>query len=138
MGSRSWRGALLVLPVALGLCGCQMSRVPGERIAELSYERAEEWELPEEVKSLVQEEWEEPFLFTFGDGDVLYIASGYGRQESDGFEIRVDTLYEAQEALVLHTTLLGPEPGEGTDSRPTYPYLVLRTKYSDKVVMEEL
>ena len=49
----------------------------------------------------------------------------------------MEDFYESENAIVLKTTFLGPEPGENMEEEPTYPYIVLRTEYKDKDVIIE-
>lgn len=128
---------LLAAVWILGVTGCSVSRVPGEKLRDLEYTRVEEGEIPEEVMALIREKKTRPFLFSWADGDDLYIARGYGGQETDGYEIRIDGLYETEAVLVLETTLLGPEPDAQTQEKKSYPYLVIRTEYNSKFVMTE-
>lgn len=118
------------------LTGCQTARVDTEGAKTLPYELLEEADVPEEMEEPLKERRESPFLFTWADQGELYIARGYGEQETGGYEIEVTELCESENAIILKTTLLGPEP-DGETAGPSCPYIVIRTAYSDKYVMTE-
>lgn len=122
----------------LCLAGCT-EKLRQEKERELSYEVIEEADIPEEMQEQIQERKKQAFLFTYADKNtkkqILYIARGYGEQETDGYEIQVDELYESENAIVIKTTLLGPEPGEEIEETAACPYIVVQTEYSGKYVM---
>ena len=76
---------------------------------------------------------------SFQDGNYLYLCVGYGQQETGGYSIAVNALYETENAVYFDTTLLGPEPGEdgGKKTSPSYPYVVIKTEYIEKPVVFE-
>lgn len=119
------------------LGGCSVSRLSTDKIKDLSYVQTEEADIPEEMKKPIQERQEQPFCFTYADKGKLYIARGYGKQDTDGYEIQVAELYESENAIVFKTTFLGPEPDENKEGQPTCPYIVVQTEYSDKYVLIE-
>lgn len=118
------------------LTGCEAGRIDTQETETLAYELLEEADIPEEMSEPLMERRESPFLFTWADQGALYIARGYGQQETGGYEIQVTDLCESQNAIILKTTLLGPEPEEEEEG-PSCPYIVIRTAYSDKYVMTE-
>lgn len=119
------------------LTGCSVRTLRMEKVRDLAYELVEEPDIPEEMKGEVEERKGEAFSFTYADKGRLYIARGYGKQKTDGYKIQVLEFYETENAVVLKTTFLGPEPGENMESEPTYPYIVVQTEYSDKDVVIE-
>lgn len=129
-----WRGACLA--GFFCLTGCEAARVDTQETEAIDYELLEEADIPEEMSEPLMERRESPFLFTWADQGALYIARGYGRQETGGYEIQVTELCESKNAIILKTTLLGPEPDEEEEG-PSCPYIVIRTAYSDKYVMTE-
>lgn len=132
-----WQRGILCGLCLLCLTGCSVTKIDAEKVKDLDYELLEETDIPEEMREPILERQEKPFLLTYADKGVLYIARGYGEQETDGYEIQVTELYESQDAIILKTTFLGPEPDGEIKEEPTYPYIVVRTEYSDKYVMTE-
>jgi hypothetical protein len=132
---------VLCLAVLVGLLvcltGCAVQKLDTESGEELEYEELDEADVPEEMQTAIEERKNQAFLLTYADQGSLYIARGYGEQETDGYNIQVQALYESDNAIVCKTILWGPEPGEEVSEEPTYPYLVIRTRYSDKYVAAE-
>ena len=65
---------------------------------------------------------------TYVTDGYLYIAKGYGVQETSGYSIRITDLYEAAEGVVVCTELLGPGKDEPVLKVETYPYIVVKLK----------
>lgn len=55
---------------------------------------------------------ETPFQIMYVQGDRLYVGQGYGRQEMEGYAIRVDGCTEEKDVICVQTTLLGPGSDE--------------------------
>ena len=128
---------LLCIFAMVCLCGCRVIHIDTRKLQDLPYTIVDEYEIPEEMREEIQNQKEEAFIYTWADADSLYIARGYGRQQSAGYQIQVDAFYESEEVLVLVTTLLGPEPDTDTENGPRCPYLVIRTDYHSKHVITE-
>ena len=93
--------------------------------------------LPEELKNLIQEKKNEEFKLTFDSGGEKYIVIGYGRQETSGYSISIEEMYETENAIYVKTTLLGPSKGQAVNQVKTYPYIVLKIEYSHRSVVFE-
>ena len=72
---------------------------------------------------------------TYADGGYLYLCIGYGKQETGGYSIAVNDLYETANAIYLDTSLIGPKEADGKNGNPSYPYLVIKTPFMDKTVV---
>lgn len=85
----------------------------------------------------IEEKKEEGFKVTFEDAGFVYICRGYGKQETGGYSISVNALYETTNAIYFDTTLKGPEPGEneGKKQSPSYPYVVIKTEQLQKPIV---
>ena len=92
---------------------------------------------PEELEEMIEEKGEEPFKLTYADDGTLYIAVGYGKQPTSGYSIKVTELYETENAIYIHTNLIGPAKDEKILERATYPYIVIKTEFIDKNVVFE-
>lgn len=126
-------GAVVIIGL-LGMTGCTGEKKDSlEKIKDLEFTIITEENVPEELLAIVEEKKEEGFKLTFQDNGFLYICRGYGKQETGGFSIKVDALYETENAIYLGTTLEGPVPG-GNDKRqsPSYPYVIIKTELVDK------
>jgi hypothetical protein len=63
---------------------------------------------------------------TYSDGEYLYIARGYGEQETGGYSITVQELYLTEDAVVFSGALYGPQNGEQVTQSKSYPYIVIK------------
>ena len=91
----------------------------------------------EELMSLIEKNKKNPFRLTFADQGKLYLAEGYGEQKTTGYSVEVDRLCETQEAVHIHTGLLGPEKGEEKKEIATYPYVVVELEETEKNIRFE-
>lgn len=119
--------------------GCGKEKNPLEKIKDLEFTVMAEENIPEELLAMIGEKKEQGFKLTFQDNGFLYICRGYGKQETGGYSITVDALYETDNAMYFDTTLLGPQPGEADDKKqsPSYPWVVIKTEFVDKPVVFE-
>lgn len=107
-------------------CGEQVKKP--EKIKDVEYTVQEESQVPEELLAKMKEKQKEPFQMTYVTDGYLYIAKGYGAQETSGYSIRVTDLYEAAEGLVFSCELIGPAKDEPVLKVETYPYAVVKLK----------
>ena len=56
-------------------------------------------------------------------------------EDTTGYSVEVNDLYETEDAVFIHTTLLGPEAGEDIKEISTFPYVVVKLEYIDKNVI---
>ena len=119
---------LAVLFLTLG--GCRMIRIEeGDKTA-LTYTVADDSQIPEEMKELIEEKKESEFQIAYQRGNELFLAKGYGRQMSGGYSIQVESLQASSNAIFFETKLIGPtEKVQGGE--PSYPYIVIETEYRD-------
>ena len=90
-----------------------------------------------ETNQMIEEEKAEPFRLTYTDQGSLYIAEGYGAQLTTGYSVEVTGLYETEDEIRIHTSLLGPEKGEEIKEITTFPYVVVQLGAIDKNVIFE-
>ena len=133
------RGLLisLILMMAILLTGCQMMSSEKVKLRDLDFTIQSEETIPTEVMKMIKEKKEEPFKFTFTDGENLYICIGYGKQDRGGYSITVDALYLTEDAIYVETTLLGPDDGEKSQKIASYPNIVIKTESLDQTVVCE-
>ncbi len=125
---------LLLLAVGTLLTGCVI-RQGREKIADLEYTVLRPAEIPETLAAQIEAKKEADFTLTYSDNEFLYIARGYGEQETGGYSIQVKACYLAKNALCVSTVLTGPTPGEQVSTAPSYPYLVLKTELREEQVV---
>ena len=126
-----------ILMMVVLLTGCQMLSSEKVKLRDLDFTVQSEETIPGELMKLIRERQEEPFKFTFTDGENLYICIGYGKQSKGGYSITVDALYLTEDAIYVETTLLGPENNEDGQKVASYPYIVIKTEALDKTVVCE-
>ena len=121
---------LLLVFLAAFLAGCGEKVTKPEKIKDVEYTVQEESLVPEELLAKMKEKQREPFQMTYVTEGYLYIAKGYGTQETSGYSIRVTDLYEAAESIVFSAELIGPAKDEPVLQVETYPYVVVKLKDS--------
>ncbi len=121
--------------MSLWLLGCTSHTDKTEKLRDLEFTVIDKDEIPESFMEEIAKRVEKGFKVTFEDQGYLYIAEGYGRQETSGYSIEVADLYETENAIYVQTDLIGPSNEEEIVERPTYPYIVLKTESIDKNVV---
>lgn len=119
----------------ISISGCSVEKTNKNKQSDLEFTVVKDEDIPKELKRSIQEKQESEFKLTYTEGDYLYIAVGYGEQETSGYSVQVNELYTTSNAIYLDSTLLGPKKDETVHETLTYPYLVLKTEYLDKKVI---
>jgi len=117
------------------LVGCSVQKDDMEKLRDMEYTVLEERKIPEELMNYIEEAKTEPFEMTYGDEGYLYIAKGYGAKDTSGYSIQVEECYESTNIICIKTSLSGPSNDEEISEQETYPYIVLKTEYSEKNVV---
>ncbi|HIZ74556.1 MAG TPA: protease complex subunit PrcB family protein [Candidatus Mediterraneibacter stercoravium] len=115
--------------------GCVTGPKNMQKIRDLEFTVLDREAIPEELELLIEENKDEPFKLTYADQGYLYIAEGYGARLTTGYSVKVNELYEAEDAVCIHTSLLGPEKGEETKEITTFPYVAVQLEYIEKDVV---
>lgn len=126
---------LLVCMMCMGVIACGAKQDPMEKIKDLEFSVIAEDKLPEELLSMIEEKKASSFKMTFQDQGFLYICVGYGQQETGGYSVTVNELYETGNAIYVDTNLIGPSAEEKGKYALTYPYVVIKTEYIEKPVV---
>ena len=111
------------------------NRIRWKKNKDLEFTVIAEDKLPEELLTMIEEKKEKSFKMTFQDKGYIYICIGYGQQETAGYSISVNALYETSNAVYIDTNLIGPGPEEKGKNAPTYPYVVVKTENVEKPVV---
>lgn len=85
--------------------------------------------------TMIKEKEKEPFKLTYADKGELYIAEGYGEQSTSGYSIEVKDCFETENAIYIHTNLMGPAKDEKIVETKSYPYIVIKMEFIDKNVV---
>ncbi len=119
----------------LAVAGCAEKQDRTKKQRDLEFQVLSSEQTPRELGELLEEKKKEGFKLTFTDEEMLYICVGYGQQPTGGYSISVTELYETENAVYVHTNLMGPSPGELKKEKASYPYLVIRLEKQDKTVV---
>lgn len=126
---------ILFFCIPLYLTACSVEKLSTEKIRDIEFTVIEEEKIPEELMSKINENEKQTFKLTYADNGALYIAEGYGKQATSGYSIEVTECYETENAVYVHTNLLGPAKEEKVVESETYPYIVIKVEYIDKNVV---
>lgn len=116
---------------------CKMEQTATDKIGDIDYTVVEDADLPEELKEIIEEKKESEFKLSYAKDSYLYIVVGYGIQQTGGYSISVDDLYETENSVFMKTTLIGPSEQEEISKAATYPYVVVKMEFLDKDVVYE-
>ncbi|MBD5499615.1 MAG: protease complex subunit PrcB family protein [Lachnospiraceae bacterium] len=127
----------LFLLAAMMMAGCKTKKDPLAKIKDLEFTVVAEENIPEELLAAINEKKADGFKVTYQDNGYMYICRGYGEQETGGYSISVNALYETENAVYFDTTLQGPKPGEneGKKVSKSYPYVVIKTEMIEKPIV---
>lgn len=125
----------LVCLLCMSVVACGGKKDPMEKIKDWEFTVIAEDNVPEELLAMIEEKKAEPFKLTFQDQGFLYICVGYGTQQTGGYSIAVNDLYETANAIYVDTNLIGPGPEEKANTTPSYPYVVIKAEFTDKPVV---
>lgn len=133
------RVAAVTLSVCLlAVCqGCSIKKMNTEKVRDVEFTVLEEENIPKELKGQIEKKKAETFKITYADKDALYIAVGYGEQETSGYSIEVKECYETGNAVYIHTNLIGPSKEEKIVEAKTFPYVAVKMEFIDKHVVFE-
>ncbi len=115
--------------------GCKSEKTDIKKIKDLEFTVVEDADIPEPFKKIIDEKKKQPFKMSYTDSDYLYIVVGYGEQPTGGYSISVDDLYLTSNAVYIFTNLIGPSEKDYVTNALTYPYVVVKTEFIDKVVV---
>ena len=125
----------LICLMCMSVYACVKKQAAMEKIKDLDCTVIAEDKIPEELLSKIAQKKTEAFRLTFEDRGFLYICVGYGTQETGGYSIAVNALYETANAIYVDTNLIGPAPEEKSNQVESYPYVVIKTEFVDKPVV---
>ena len=104
-----------------------------ERLQEIDFTVVDDDEIPEELKTIIDQKKTGEFKLTYADQDELYIVVGYGKQLTGGYSIQFPDVYLTKENIVVTSVLLGPEGEE--PANVSYPYAVIKIEYRPEPVL---
>ena len=126
---------MIILLGVLMLLSGRVRKECEEKVKDLEFTVTKEEELPEALRQQIEEKKEGDFRFTYSDNEYLYVARGYGIQETGGYSISVEDCYLSDTAICVKTRLQGPENGEEVTKAPSYPFIVLKLELREEEVL---
>lgn len=128
----------VVISLLLCVSACSVTDLEGGKKEELDFTVLEKEDIPEELKTTIEEKKNDPMKLTYTDQGQMYLVRGYGEKESSGYSIEVKELYETDNAVHILTELKGPGEKEQVIQKRTWPYVVVKMDYQNRhVVFEE-
>lgn len=124
-------GALMLIS-SMVACGNDTS---DEKVDDVDFTVCDDSKVPKEFLEEINRKKEQEFTSTFSDGEFMYIAKGYGRQETGGYSISVTELYTTKNKVVMNTNLIGPGQKDLVLRGATYPYIVVKIECTQKDVV---
>ncbi len=121
--------------LVMGLVSCGFEKNNMAKVRDLDYTVLEDEEVPEEFLADIQEQKAGEFKLTYTCDGYLYIARGYGMQDTSGYSIQVEELFLAENAVYFDAVLIGPQAEP--IGQISYPYIVVKTEAIDKNVVFE-
>ena len=130
--------AILTFALVLALLsGCMAAKQEPKKLKDVDYTILEDRDIPEKLMETIEQKKEAEFKLSFETDQDLYLVHGDGEQETGGYSIVVRDLYLTENALYFDTELLGPKNGSDPPKKPSYPYIVVKTKkYKQNIVFE--
>ncbi len=125
----------LICLMCMSVYACGKKQDIMEKIKDLECTVIVEDNIPEELFNMIEQKKKDAFKLTFEDRGFLYICVGYGTQNTGGYSIAVNDLYETANAIYVDTNLIGPAPEEKSNQVESYPYIVIKTEFIDKPVV---
>ena len=132
---RRFLSVCLTCLLCLAVYACGQKQDPLEKIRDLEYTVIAEDNIPQELLAKIEERKEDTFKLTFEDQGFLYICVGYGTQQTGGYSIAVNDLYETANSVYIDTNLIGPSPEEKSKPVESYPYVVVKMEFLEKPVV---
>lgn len=116
------------------LCGCTFMEASDKKVADLEFVVSDISELPEEIQKMIEEKQEKAFQMAYHNDTSTYIILGYGMQETSGYSIQVNDVYQGETGIWVDTDLIGPEKAESVENVPSYPYVVIKTEKINQTI----
>ena len=114
--------------LAMSVSGC--SKAESEDFTVVCYD-----DIPKDFLREIEEKKETDFKLTCISDGWLYIARGYGKQNTGGYSIAVKEVSVSDNAVYFDSELIGPKQGEAANKLATYPYVVVKIEDAGRSVV---
>ena len=126
---------MLAVTLIASLSACSAQKHATDKVRDIEFTVVEEKNIPEELSAMIGEKKHTPLKLTYADKGELFIARGYGTQSTSGYSIEVKECFETENAIYVHTNLIGPSKEEKIVEIETDPYIVIKMEFIDKNVV---
>ena len=92
-------------------------------------------DIPRDFLAQIEEKKSADFRLSYTADGWLYIARGYGQQNSGGYSIAIKEVTMSDNAVYFDSELIGPNQGEAVNKLATYPYVVVKLEDSGQSVV---
>ena len=124
----------MIIGLGALMCGCVMPDTSDKKVADMEFAIVDTSVLPEEIQSMIEEKKETAFQMAYHEDAWTYIILGYGTQETSGYSIQVNDVYQGENGVWVDTDLIGPQKSEVIEDVPMYPYVVIQTEKIDQMI----
>lgn len=108
--------------------GCKKTEEDTTSQKELDFTIVPEADLPDNLKTIIDERKTNEFQLTYLAEDALYIVQGFGQQKTGGYSIQVMECCLTSDSIRFGCELTGPSEQDRVSQRPSYPYIVIKTE----------
>lgn len=129
--------AATVLLLLMMVISCGEKQTPKrtyESMQDVVYEIVSGSNVPHKVNEKIFKERDKGFGFSYRDNEGMYIAFGFGRQNTGGFSIQLAAVKENEDEILIEAKLIAPTPEEVVSTSPSYPYMILKMEDTEKNV----
>ncbi len=129
--------AAVVLLLLMMVISCGEKQKPKrtyESMQDAVYEIVSGSDVPHKVNEKIFKERDKGFGFSYRDNEGMYIAFGFGRQNTGGFSIQLAAVKENEDEILIEAKLIAPAPEEVVSTSPSYPYMILKMDNTEKNV----
>lgn len=124
---------LLLCPVFLS--GCSADEGNAKKLKNLDFTVIDPEDAPEKLREAMEEKQEKGFKLTYLTGNSLYIAQGFGKKPTTGYQITVEDLYLTKNGVVFDACLYGPRRKDVISQIPTHPRIVVKIPRTEGIVI---
>lgn len=120
--------------LAMSVSGCSKAE-PEEKLTPADFTVVCYDDIPKDFLREIEEKKETDFKLTCISDGWLYIARGYGKQNTGGYSIAVKEVWVSDNAVYFDSELIGPKQGEAANKLATYPYVVVKIEDAGRSVV---
>ena len=121
----------ILLMLVIGCVGCGGKEQPNNECKDLEFEVLTREEIPQKVLEKIHEKKEKPYQFSYRNKKDFYIVVGYGAKPTGGYCIKVESLQQCGDKIVIKTELIEPSKEDVVADVVSYQFIVVKTKDLD-------